>query len=84
MDYEYITDHAEPEPIALRLGHLTSQQRVAVHLVEGSIAQLQGGTRHEQWTAALLTIACDAIDRGYEAELVALVRAWRREVEQGQ
>lgn len=41
------------------------------------------GTTAKQHTAALLTIARDAIEHGYEAELVALARAWRREVEAG-
>lgn len=62
---------------------LTSKQRVAVHLMEGSIRQLEQGTQADQWTAALLTLACDSIFEGYEAELVRMARGWRRELETG-
>lgn len=40
--------------------------------------------RAEHHTAALLRLVADATELGYEAELVALARAWRREVEAGQ
>jgi hypothetical protein len=62
---------------------LTSKQRVSLRLMEGSIRQLEQGTTAEQHTSALLRLAMDAIERGYEAQLVALARGWRREVEAG-
>lgn len=40
--------------------------------------------RAEHHTAALLRLVADATELGYEAELVALARAWRREVEVGE
>lgn len=78
-----MTETNGPAPVGIpdRLAHLTEKQQLAVHLMRGSIGTLQAGSRAEQWTAAMLTVACDAVERGYEAELVALVRAWRLERE---
>lgn len=63
---------------------LTLWQRTAVHLNQGSINKLRRGTKADQHSADALELANDAITRGYEAELVALVRAWRLERERGE
>lgn len=70
---------------------LTPMQRAAFRLLGGLGEMLERGepgrTRSaeervaEQHTAALLGLAGDAIAHGYEAELVAVVRAWRLERE---
>lgn len=58
---------------------LTPRQRVGVHLFRGLGNDMSTGTIDEQHTAALLQLCCDAVERGYAGELVALVRAWARE-----
>jgi len=63
---------------------LTSQQRVIVRLMEGSIRMLERGTVAEQQTAALLRLCADAIERDYDAGLVAVGREWRAAWERGQ
>ena len=60
---------------------LTTAQRGAHRLCKGRATDLDRGTHAEQHTAALLRLCADAIEHGYEAELVALAGAWRREVE---
>jgi hypothetical protein len=62
---------------------LTVGQRVAFRLCVGFANDLERGTVADQYTAALLRVVADAIEHDYEAELVALVRAWRREREAG-
>lgn len=66
---------------SLPIRELTPRQRVGVHLFRGLGNDMSTGTIDEQHTAALLQIACDAVERGYAGELVALVRAWARERE---
>ena len=63
---------------------LTSMQRMAFRLLGGVGNTLEGGTVADQRTAAVLSLALDAIAHNYEAELVALVRAWRLEREAGE
>lgn len=60
---------------------LTTAQRVAHRLCKGLATDLDRGPVTEQHTAALLRLCADAIERGYEGELVALVGAWRLERE---
>lgn len=62
---------------------LTSRQRVVGYLARSLGNDLRFGSTAEQQTAALLDLVADAVEHGYEAEMVALVRAWRleREVE---
>lgn len=60
---------------------LTTAQRVAHRLCKGLAADMDRGTHAEQHTAALLRLCADAIEHGYEAELVALAGAWRLERE---
>lgn len=74
-----VADPLYPPP--LPLAHLTSQQRMVVYVLSGIANDLDRGTKGEQHTAALLRLAADAVERTYEAELVALARAWRRERE---
>lgn len=62
---------------------LSVGQRVAYRLCNGLAADLDRGQHAEQHTAALLRLCADAIERGYEGELVALAGAWRREREAG-
>lgn len=87
MDYEYLIRdtgasgvRAQTEPRK----ELTGRQRNVMVIARAVANDMDlGGTVSEQHTAALLALAVDAISRGYEAELVALARAWRREVEAG-
>lgn len=60
---------------------LSVGQRVAHRLCNGLAADLDRGQHAEQHTASLLRMCADAIQHGYEGELVALVVAWRRERE---
>lgn len=62
---------------------LTPMQRATHRLLGGLGNTLDRGTVAEQHTAALLAVTLDALTHGYEAELVALVRAWRLEREAG-
>lgn len=72
--------------IALRrtFPDLTPQQRVAKHLCMGIANDLARGSTAEQHTAALLRLVVDAVERGYEAELVVVAREWRMERERGE
>lgn len=61
---------------------LTSRQRNTVVINRGIANDMdRGGTTAEHHTAALLRLVVDAIERGYEAELVRVAREWRAEVE---
>lgn len=80
MDYEYLAEPAQPEP---GKRELTIGQQVAARLCVVLAGDLDShSTRAEQHTAALLRLCADAIERGYEAELVRRAREWRRDVEQ--
>lgn len=58
---------------------LTPRQRNVVVIMRTIANDMDiNGAVAEQHTAALLRLACDAVDRGYEADLVTLARAWRR------
>lgn len=59
----------------------TPRQRSMIAILAYLARDLGSGTLAEQHTAAMLRLAADAIERGYEAQLVALARGWRREVE---
>jgi hypothetical protein len=61
---------------------MTSRQRNTMVICK-SLANDMGinGTVAEHHTAALLQLVADALVRGYEAELVRVARAWRRELE---
>lgn len=61
---------------------LTRRQRNLIAVATSIANDLDlNGTRDEQHTAALLRLMADAVARGYQGELVALVRAWRLERE---
>lgn len=82
-DYEYVFEGKEP-PEQPPARELTSRQRACLYMLNHVANDLDGGqSRAEQHTASLLRIAADALKYDYEAELVALARAWRREVEAG-
>lgn len=60
---------------------LTPRQRLALYLFRGLSNDMSTGSVSEQHTAALLALACDAVERGYEGELVRVGREWARERE---
>lgn len=80
MEYEYLTP-AQSEPSPRR--ELTIGQQIAVHMcnVLADDLDTHHASRTDQDTAAILHLVADAIERGYEADLVAMVRTWRMQRE---
>lgn len=71
----------EPGTAPAPTPYTTPKQRFVQRMINTYANDLERGERREQKTAALLHLVADAIERGYEAELVALARGWRLERE---
>jgi len=70
-----------PNPTAREL---TGRQRNTIVIARAIANDMDAnGTREEQHSAALLRLVVDAVERGYQAELVRYARKWAAAREMG-